>query len=1009
MRIPLPIPRIPGRVSATRATRTVTRLAAAVALLASATPALMQAQSINLLLGRDPATDTLRVVRPGDNVSIRFRAAVAGSNLSSLAGAFRWTPGALSSDSVVSATSPLVQTLGATTTTGGLSSRSASYFGTVGLTEGDNVVSTLWFTVPGTALGTNSYASTRLTYVPTSAASATAVSVLGHLAVYPINVCVISPSLDAKWGDVNNDGAVTIADAQQVARYSVGLSVANQAALEARGDVTNDGSVTITDAQQIARFTVALSASARVNTSTFSTPPTPTSLSLTGSSSTLAVGSTMALVPTATRTGTNPGDVTYCGVPFVYSTSNAGVASVDAATGVVTGVAAGTATITLGSGALTATYPVTVSAPVVLQLATNPGNGINSEYLTTQPVVHVRDANGALVTTPRNITATGTGVPSGTLTVAAVGGIATFTNLAIRGTGAHTLTFSSAGLSSVVSPSITIANASTMRLLVGQDPTQGGTAGTPAPIPLTLDLAGRGSNNLSSITTRLSWNPAQFTYVINSAGTWTDDASGAALVTVNTDSTAHGVLRITGFTIGATATSSNLILNTITLTPVATGPFVVNATILSAANANGDPVTVVPRNLGSSPTGGTVPVASVSLSPSTASLTVGGTQQLTPTTRDASSNVLTGRTVSYSSSNTAVATVSTSGLVTAVAAGSATITATSEGVNGTAAITVTAAGVPVASVSLSPSTASLTVGGTQQLTPTTRDASSNVLTGRTVSYSSSNTAVATVSTSGLVTAVAAGSATITATSEGVNGTAAITVTSSNPLGTGFGAEQFASVAAGSFSMGSLTGNDNERPVRTVTLTQAFLMQKTEVTLRQWQAVMGSSWTNPGAAGCSDLDCPVSGATYSEVQGFIAALNAMPGNSGMNYRLPTEAQWEYAARAGTTGDYGGTGVLDAMGWFSGNSGSRARTVAGKAANAFGLYDMHGNVDEWVSDWLAFYDPAATTDPTGPSTGTARILRGGSWGSSASNSRSAFRYWVGASDRPASGGFRLVRNP
>ncbi|HMJ58527.1 MAG TPA: Ig-like domain-containing protein [Gemmatimonadales bacterium] len=170
------------------------------------------------------------------------------------------------------------------------------------------------------------------------------------------------------------------------------------------------------------------------------------------------------------------------------------------------------------------------------------------------------------------------------------------------------------------------------------------------------------------------------------------------------------------------------------------------------------------------------PVASVTVSPATASLVVGGTQQLTATLRDASGNVLTGRVVTWATSAAAVATVNGSGLVTAGAAGSATITATSEGQSGTSAVTVTTpAPAPVASVTVSPATVNLGVAGTQQLTATLRDASGNVLTGRSVTWASSNVLVGTVSGSGLVTGLVVGSATITATSEGQNGSAALTV------------------------------------------------------------------------------------------------------------------------------------------------------------------------------------------------------------------------------------------
>src|SRR6266542_3024841 len=162
------------------------------------------------------------------------------------------------------------------------------------------------------------------------------------------------------------------------------------------------------------------------------------------------------------------------------------------------------------------------------------------------------------------------------------------------------------------------------------------------------------------------------------------------------------------------------------------------------------------------------PVASVTVTPAAAA--VGATVQLTATTKDAAGNVLTGRTVTWTSSNTTVATVNAAGLVTGAAAGTATITATSEGKTGTAAITVTT---PVASVTVTPTPAAVVVGQTVQLTATTKDAAANVLTGRTVTWASSAPGVATVSGTGLVTGVTAGTATITATSEGQSGTAAI--------------------------------------------------------------------------------------------------------------------------------------------------------------------------------------------------------------------------------------------
>ena len=175
-----------------------------------------------------------------------------------------------------------------------------------------------------------------------------------------------------------------------------------------------------------------------------------------------------------------------------------------------------------------------------------------------------------------------------------------------------------------------------------------------------------------------------------------------------------------------------------------------------------------------------LPVATVGVTPATASVGVSETVQLTATVSDANGNTLTGRAVTWSSSDAGVATVSAAGLVSGISAGTATITAMSEGKTGTANMTVTSAPPPpppaVASVSVTPATASVTLGQTTQLTATPRDASGNALTGRVVTWASSNSAVASVNASGLVTGVAAGSATITATSEGKSGTSAITVT-----------------------------------------------------------------------------------------------------------------------------------------------------------------------------------------------------------------------------------------
>src|SRR5881396_3720701 len=214
-----------------------------------------------------------------------------------------------------------------------------------------------------------------------------------------------------------------------------------------------------------------------------------------------------------------------------------------------------------------------------------------------------------------------------------------------------------------------------------------------------------------------------------------------------------------------------------------------NNTSVAIADVNGNVTAIAPGSAtitatseGQSGTAAitvtSVPVASVTVSPASASVQAGQTIQLTATPKDANGNALTGRVVTWSSSNTSVATVNAGGFVTSSAAGSATITAASEGKSGTSAITVTS--VPVASVTVSPAPASVQAGQTLQLTATPKDVNGNPLTGRTITWSSSNTSVATVNSSGLVSGVVAGSATITATSEGQSGTSAITVTGAAP-------------------------------------------------------------------------------------------------------------------------------------------------------------------------------------------------------------------------------------
>jgi formylglycine-generating enzyme required for sulfatase activity len=208
------------------------------------------------------------------------------------------------------------------------------------------------------------------------------------------------------------------------------------------------------------------------------------------------------------------------------------------------------------------------------------------------------------------------------------------------------------------------------------------------------------------------------------------------------------------------------------------------------------------------------------------------------------------------------------------------------------------------------------------------------------------------------------------------------------------------VSAGSFMMGSNFGN-NEMPVHQVTIQEGFYMGRYEVTQAQWQAVMGN---NPSRFKGDNL--PVEQVSWDDAQEFIRRLNAR--GDGYTYRLPSEAEWEYACRAGTTGDYAGN--LDAMAWYDKNSGPQTHPVGQKQPNGFGLYDMHGNVWEWCEDWYHDGYNGAPTDGSAWLSGgypNLRMLRGGSFGGYAFGPRSALRIWYAPGYRGVNGfGFRLV---
>ena len=183
----------------------------------------------------------------------------------------------------------------------------------------------------------------------------------------------------------------------------------------------------------------------------------------------------------------------------------------------------------------------------------------------------------------------------------------------------------------------------------------------------------------------------------------------------------------------------------------------------------------------------------------------------------------------------------------------------------------------------------------------------------------------------------------------------------------------------------------------VKLTKGFWMGKYPVTRAQWKSVMG--W--PSSSARRD-EWPVVSVSWDDCQEFIKNVNT---SLDCEARLPTEAEWEYACRAGTTGDYGGTGRLDEMGWFSYNSGAKPHPVGKKKPNAWGLYDMHGNVGEWCADRYGAYPKRSVTDPTGPTSGYDRVYRGGGWDKFPSSCRSAHRDHGSPSHKDDDLGFRL----
>ena len=213
------------------------------------------------------------------------------------------------------------------------------------------------------------------------------------------------------------------------------------------------------------------------------------------------------------------------------------------------------------------------------------------------------------------------------------------------------------------------------------------------------------------------------------------------------------------------------------------------------------------------------------------------------------------------------------------------------------------------------------------------------------------------------------------------------------------------VEGGTFSMGATSeqGSDaysDEKPVHSVTLS-SYYIGKTEVTQALWKAVMGS---NPSYFEGDDL--PVEQVSWDDCQEFIRKLNSL---TGQNFRLPTEAEWEFACRGGNNSrgyKYSGSNYIDNVAWNWDNSGKKTHPVATKSPNELGIYDMSGNVWEWCADRYGDYSSGAQTNPKGPYDGSGRVNRGGSWFDNAGNCRSSNRNYYRPAYRNDFLGLRLV---
>src|SRR5437762_1844188 len=498
----------------------------------------------------------------------------------------------------------------------------------------------------------------------------------------------------------------------------------------------------------------------------------------------VAAGLTVGATTQLTATPEDSSGTALTGRAVTWATSNAAVATVSVS-GLVTGVAAGSATITATSEGQSGTSALTVTNVPVASVTVSPATATVTIGTTTQLTATPKDANGTAlsgraVTWVTSNAAAATVSANGVVTGVATGS-ATITATSEGQSGTSAITVTNVPVASVtVSPATASLTVGATTQLTATPKDANGTALSGRVVTWGTSNAAAATVSANGVVTGVATGSATITAT-------SEGQSGTSAITVTnvpvasvTVSPATASLTV-GATTQLTATpkdangtalsgrvvtwaTSNAAAATVSASGVVTGVAAGSATITATSEGQSGTSAITVTN---------VPVASVTVSPATASLTVGATTQLTATPKDSNGTALGGRVVTWGTSNAAIATVSASGLARGVAAGSATITATSEGKSGTAAMTVT--NVPVATVTVTPAIATLLTGATVQLTATPRDALGNPLSGRVVTWSSDALGVAAVSGSGLVSGLAVGGATITATSEGRSGSAAVTV------------------------------------------------------------------------------------------------------------------------------------------------------------------------------------------------------------------------------------------